>query len=484
MMITKNNYYEIIKTVNLSNAPEVLRKGAEYVDRATRNGTNWDAYKNSAIKDVIDTYFEKLGAFVKKQNPSKNAQPKVQKEQIKHEPKQRQEHKPLPVKASDDRKLVEHFPEEFKFIRRFVNMDGKTKDKKQMLNFINALQRSITEKRMSKTSPYKKQIDFIQNSLIRNYNSMRAKMKVELSDKIVAEYKEILGEEKIYPSVLYIKKFINLHGKQGIREKAQKLLASIERAMNKGQFLSTDKYVPKVKEVYKVLEKFLSTKGAKSIEVESAQLNGLLGACGCSTTSTVSGLSGVDYGGKKPSIMTSTEFANLHFQKLGFNGKWRNFLGDPAPGFTMMVYSLPKYGKSTLCLNFAAYLARNHGKVLYVAREEGLDATLQDKVKDPSIMHHNLLVSSFLPDDLSQYDFIFLDSVNKLGLSPNDLEILKRKNPGKSFVYIFQTTKQGRFKGNNEFQHDVDIVVELPEIGNAVQYGRFNAMSEMRVFEN
>jgi hypothetical protein len=175
MMITKNNYYEIIKTVNLSNAPEVLRKGAEYVDRATRNGTNWDAYKNSAIKDVIDTYFEKLGAFVKKQNPSKNAQPKVQKEQIKHEPKQRQEHKPLPVKASDDRKLVEHFPEEFKFIRRFVNMDGKTKDKKQMLNFINALQRSITEKRMSKTSPYKKQIDFIQNSLIRNYNSMRAK---------------------------------------------------------------------------------------------------------------------------------------------------------------------------------------------------------------------------------------------------------------------------------------------------------------------
>lgn len=94
------------------------------------------------------------------------------------------------------------------------------------------------------------------------------------------------------------------------------------------------------------------------------------------------------------------------------------------------------------------------------------------------------LVSSFLPDDLSPYDFIFLDSVNKLGLSPNDLEILKRKNPGKSFVYIFQTTKQGRFKGNNEFQHDVDIVVELPEIGNAVQYGRFNAMSEMRVFEN
>lgn len=483
-MINKNNYYEIIKTVNLNTAPEALRKGAEYVDKATRNGTNWDAYKNSAIKEVIDTYFDKLSAFAKKQNPDKNAPPKVQKEHIKREPKQREPRRAAVPENNSSQKLVEHFPEEFKFIRRFVNLDGKTKDKKQMLNFINALQRSITEKRMSKTSPYKKQIDYIQNSLIRNYNSMRAKLRVELPEKLIAEYKEILGEEKIFPSVLYIKKFINLHGKQGIRDKAQKLLSSIERAMNKGQFLSTDKYVPKVKEVYRILEKFLSTKGAKSIEVESAQLNGLLGACNCSGHSAKSTLSGLDYGGKTPSIMTSTEFANLRFQKLGFNGKWKNFIGDPAPGFTMMVYSLPKYGKSTLCLNFAAYLARNHGKVLYVAREEGLDATLQDKVKDPTIMHQNLLVSSFLPDDLSPYDFIFLDSVNKLGLSPNDLEILKRKNPGKSFVYIFQTTKQGRFKGNNEFQHDVDIVVELPEIGNAVQYGRFNAMSEMRVFEN
>jgi hypothetical protein len=483
-MINKNNYYEIIKTVNLSDAPEALRKGAEYVDKATRNGTNWDAYKNSAIKEVIDTYFDKLSAFAKKQNPLKNAHPKVQKEQIKHEPKQREPRKTVVPENISSLKLVEHFPEEFKFIRRFVNLDGKTKDKKQMLNFINALQRSITEKRMSKTSPYKKQIDYIQNSLIRNYNSMRAKLKVELPEKLIAEYKEILGEEKIFPSVLYIKKFINLHGKQGIRDKAQKLLSSIEHAMNKGHFLSSDKYVPKVKEVYRILERFLSTKGAKSIEVESAQLNGLLGACNCTDKPDKSTLSGLDYGGKTPSIMTSTEFANLRFQKLGFNGKWKNFIGDPAPGFTMMVYSLPKYGKSTLCLNFAAYLARNHGKVLYVAREEGLDATLQDKVKDPSIMHQNLMVSSFLPDDLSQYNFIFLDSVNKLGLSPNDLEILKRKNPGKSFVYIFQTTKQGRFKGNNEFQHDVDIVVELPEIGNAVQYGRFNAMSEMRVFEN
>jgi hypothetical protein len=67
-------------------------------------------------------------------------------------------------------------------------------------------------------------------------------------------------------------------------------------------------------------------------------------------------------------------------------------------------------------------------------------------------MHPNLFVASELPKDLNAYQYIFLDSVNKLGLSAEDLTALKKRYPHKSFVFIFQTTKNGNFRGANSFQ--------------------------------
>jgi predicted ATP-dependent serine protease len=180
--------------------------------------------------------------------------------------------------------------------------------------------------------------------------------------------------------------------------------------------------------------------------------------------------------------MNRMEFANLEFNTIGLRGKWHNLIGDPSPNFTAMVFGKPKMGKSYLCIDFAGYIARNHGKVLYVAKEEGLDFTLQKKLNDKEVKHPNLFVASAMPNDLTPYDFIFLDSVNKLGLLPEDLTALKRKYPTKSFIYIFQTTKEGNFRGANSFQHDVDVVVEIPERGKAVQFGRFNQGGEISIF--
>lgn len=182
-------------------------------------------------------------------------------------------------------------------------------------------------------------------------------------------------------------------------------------------------------------------------------------------------------------IMRSTDFADMKFNTIGFTGKWLELIGDPCRGFTAMIFGKPKLGKSYLAIDMAGYLARNHGKVLYVAREEKLDATLQKKLNDKNVAHINLFVSDHLPEDLSAYDFVFLDSVNKLNLTTKDLDSLKAKNPGKCFVYIFQTTKMGLFRGKNEFQHDVDVVIEVLEKGKAVQFGRFNQGGEMNIFE-
>jgi hypothetical protein len=84
------------------------------------------------------------------------------------------------------------------------------------------------------------------------------------------------------------------------------------------------------------------------------------------------------------------------------------------------------------------------------------------------VKHPDLYVASQLPYNLGNYDFIFLDSVSKLGLTADDLTRLKGANPTKSFIYIFQTTKEGKFRGENTFQHDVDVVIQIPEKGKAV----------------
>ncbi|OFY82821.1 MAG: hypothetical protein A3F72_01680 [Bacteroidetes bacterium RIFCSPLOWO2_12_FULL_35_15] len=312
-------------------------------------------------------------------------------------------------------------PEELFFLKRFLQFNDRLIDEKMLGRFIDDLQKAIKEKRISKQSPYAKDILLIQDAVVTAFNNMTKPEHFVLKPATVKRLTHLIENfaiDKTNDSPVYHKtltqnlKGLNLNGTENT------LLPAV---------ISKDKAPGKV--------------------------------------------------------MCSTDFVNMKFNTLGFKDKWLNFMGDPSVGFTMMVFGSPKFGKSYLCLDFAGYLARHHGKVLYVAYEEKLDKTLQDKIKDKNVFHENLILSDSLPGDLSAYDFVFLDSVNKLGLSPKDLEILKSLNKGVSFIYVFQATKDGQFKGSNEFQHDVDVVVEVPEIGKAVQYGRFNQGGELSIFD-
>ena len=239
-----------------------------------------------------------------------------------------------------------------------------------------------------------------------------------------------------------------------------------------------------------------SAKKSETLHIHQAVLNGIqdtLNGCGCGCSGkkcNQNGLQGIEAAENmgealpREAVISSMDFAKMKFETLGFTGKWRELIGDPSGNFTAMVFGKPKMGKSYLCVDFAGYLARNHGKVLYVANEEGLDYTLQEKLNDKNVKHPNLYVTASLPSSLAGYDFIFLDSVNRLGLKPEDLRTLKTQYPAKSFVYIFQATKQGNFRGENSFQHDVDVVIEVPEKGKAVQMGRFNQGGQIEIFES
>lgn len=489
-MVTQENYYDIIKPVEFSTLPEALRKGHDFVKKITNNGADWTNYHSSdTIKKTVNTYFEKLAEFIGKdkklmvQKTRKRQQKEDGKEIIRKAMRRQgiKMEKKSPKNAGKGKEgaapqMVERIPDELRFIRRFVNLDGKSKTKEDLLRFINSLQKAILEKKIRKTSPYAEHIRFIQDKLIDTYNTMGTKVDISLKPETHELLKKLAGDEKVMSSVTYIKRYINLNGKTGMKEKAKFLLGQINRAYEKGKINDKDPYIVELHEIKKNLENFLSEKSIKVLEIEKNTLNGLQGILGCACQN----LNGFET--EKPIIMNSMDFAGMKFRTLGFAGKWQQLIGDPSSNFTAMVFGKPKMGKSYLCIDFAGYLARHHGRVLYVAKEEGLDFTLQEKMNDKDVKHPNLDFASELPANLAWYDFIFLDSVNKLGLKPEDLEILKSLYPQKSFIYVFQSTKDGNFRGANNFQHDVDVVIEVPEKGKAIQYGRFNQGGEISIF--
>ena len=495
-MIATNNYFNHVSNIDFSALPEAFKKGHEFLVKATDNGESWTSYQSSdTVKKTIDIYLAKLNEFV---NASKQAERKQRKKEVQKQADKEIMHQAMikqglinpdgstkkkTRKASKMKSIepeptmVERIPEELRFIKRYINLNGKTKTKDGILRFINSLQKAILEKRIRKTSSYAEQITLIQEKLIGLYNDMKTKIKIELKPDIYDALKKLTGKEKVMASVNFIKRYISMNGKPGMKEKAKQLLQQINRAYTKGKITDNDPYIVEIHELKKNLKEFTTNKTHKVLEIEKTTLNGLEGILGCACQQ----LTGID---TKPEIMNSMDFANMEFETIGLTGKWHDLIGDPSTNFTAMVYGKPKMGKSYLCIDFAGYLARNHGKVLYVAKEEGLDLALQNKLKEKNVKHPNLYVASILPDDLSLYDFIFLDSVSKLGLFPDDLTRLRRLNPTKSFIFIFQTTKQGAFRGANTFQHDVDVVIEVPERGKAVQFGRFNQGGEINIFDD
>lgn len=387
---------------------------------------------------------------------------------------------------------VERIDDAVRFIKRYALLHGKTKTDMQVLNFINSLQRAILEKRIRKSSEYASQIQYIQENLIKLYNKMGREVEIQLKPDVLQEFISIAGMQQVRLSVAYMKRYVGMQGKYITKEKAQRLHSLIAEAVSKQKIKGTDPYIEKIKRILSSLKHFVDkATAADTLHLHSAVLNGIEDALGCGCTTNgkkKEALDGIDDGKAEvlaapapERIMNSMDFADMKFETLGFMGKWKNFIGDPAAGFSAMISAKPKMGKSYLSADFAGYLARNHGETLFVAGEEKLGDTLQKKID--AVKHPCLHVTGAMPEDLTPFDFIILDSVTRLRLTPEHLRVLKAAYPEKSFIQVYQVTKSGKFRGTNEAQHDVDVVIEIPEKGRAVQFGRYNQGGEMNIFD-
>lgn len=448
MKITTKNYFKAIEEIGLEKLPPALRKSHALIEERTGKGSDWSVYEHDAeVKRVFDLSFEKLFEFIDRKEGLSGLDGNSVIDRAK---KDAAGYKYLPLKKlkmiyrlEQDAELEEGLTEEIK-IRK------------------TALEKAIAEKEgtyVAKTSKAKNKFSEISQEVKFIHRFL------DFHDKVL--YKNTIGIFIDDLQAAITEKLITKKSPvaKEIMEMQDSALRAFNSMRNAKHFMLRPETIKKLKAIIEKYENSyedIDESYAKA-KKEKKNLNGL--------------------GTAPVNVMASTDFTKLQFDSLGFTGKWLDFIGDPAPGFTAMVFGMPKMGKSYLCVDFAGYLARHHGKVLYVAKEEKLDATLQKKLKDKEVAHENLFVSDALPKDLAPYDFVFLDSVNKIGLTPKDLENLKANNKGKSFIYVFQATKGGKFKGNNEFQHDVDVVIEIPEQGKATQYGRFNQGGEMNIFE-
>ena len=186
-------------------------------------------------------------------------------------------------------------------------------------------------------------------------------------------------------------------------------------------------------------------------------------------------------------IMSSRDLKDYRYDNYDFDGKWLDLVGKPAKKFHMMVYGRPKQGKSYFCFDLAQYLS-NFGKVLYIAAEEGFSATLQKKLEDMGGDNDNLDFANFRDYETIKnalpghdYRFVVIDSVNYIRIEPEQIEELKADNPRMALITVQQATKDGKFRGSQQFAHNCDIIIEVIQ-GVAHSTGRFAPPSEMAIF--
>jgi hypothetical protein len=521
-MLNTTNYFQKTSNIDWENVPEALAKGHRLVEGASQE--NWSPYRtNENIKRVVDAYMLKLDEYMV-QNPAKPIAVKkapVKVTASKPEKKYNYEGKEVEIRPAGgrsskfivwdvktnqvfsnerfddvseakqfirDNKMtllkvverevtptyktdsIEYIDTDVQFIKRYAAMHGKVKSQAQILTLIHSLQKAMLERRIRKTSTYAKEIETMQQQLISCYEQMGEMAEIKIDSKNLKRYLEIAHSQAGMLSISLLKAYVSLNGKRDIKDKAERLFNRIKKAVEQGKITKSDKYATKLDDAFQTLKTYIDG-DSKILNINKAQLNGLMGIVGGELFPKSKGVSGMDDNGM---IVNSGELLKMDFQTIGLQGKYRQLIGDPSVGFFAMVFGLPKSGKSTMCLDFANHLAANHGKVLFCAIEEGFGYTLKEKIERLKANHPNLYVTDRVPEHLDQFQFVFIDSVSKAGLEVSDMDEMRKMNPNTSFIFIYHTTKEGKFRGVNAHAHEVDVIIEV-EKGKATSTGRFNA---------
>jgi hypothetical protein len=173
--------------------------------------------------------------------------------------------------------------------------------------------------------------------------------------------------------------------------------------------------------------------------------------------------------------ISAKDLAKMRFETIGYNGQFKEVIGDPATGFRMMVFGKPFQGKSSFVIELCKELARlNRGKVAYLCLEEGISMSMQKKVIDRGADKvEGLDFKGTMPRSFDGYGFVVIDSVSDRGISREQLREMFLYNPDVCFICIFHATKTGDARGGLDFSHDMDIIIRIDAHQPYVEKNRF-----------
>ena len=415
-----------------------------------------------------------------KPEPKPKAEPKPQKETPKKEPKPKAKKAPKP-KPADNATLVKSISDEVSLFKSYARLHGKKATYRNLLSLHTKLGKAIVSGAID--SPrYREMTAEMHEKVGAALAKMKKNETVNVNIDNVEKYREIGSSEKLFVGVTLIKRYISLANRIGMdssdREKQRKsLLEAVNKALADKKVEKA--YVGLVSQVAEYLED-------KSIRPLDVPLDGLSGLSGLSGEICNDIMSGCDEGGAcgLGSIVSATELAKINFATVEIPQEYREMIGTASRNGSIMLYGMPGGGKTSFSINFAKKCAEMGQKVLIISKEEGINQTMQEKLRRFDAVHPNIFITDNVPGDaMNDYDVVIFDSVQSLRLEPSDLE-KHQKSMNALRIYIFQVTKDGRFRGTNEFEHLVDCVLKA-ENGTITSKGcknRFGGNGSVKVF--
>ena len=82
----------------------------------------------------------------------------------------------------------------------------------------------------------------------------------------------------------------------------------------------------------------------------------------------------------------------------------------------------------------------------------------------------------------SDYDFVFIDSVQGEQLGYDEFKAMKADNPFVNYILVMQVTKDNKARGTNEWAHEVDITARVEDGMAQVEKTRTGQQGAMQIF--
>ncbi len=387
-----------------------------------------------------------------------------------------------------------------RYIQRFLELLNKRVSVKKLEQLLRSLQLAINQGKIKKSSPHAENIRVIQENLVSVCNRANGMVTLTLPDKKIGELATIAGGERVYPSLLLLRRFINWTGKQPNKEQLEKLRDDIRENLKKSTAISErDPFRAKVVEIRNAINRMLKNNKLTVLSPRTYDLRGIEETlegcdCGCAGLDGLDGDEEFDDVVAPPTVvkdfnlnggvMTAEQMMRHNYETISIPAPYSRLVGNPAENFTMMISGAPGGGKSTYSLAFAVAMANHGKKVIYFSAEEYGSLSLQDRLQRVGGYSGNNLsfagsLSSFNP---GQYDILFIDSLKVAKIDVEEIREIRKKYPKLAIVAVQQQNKQGQASGANDLPHEFDIVADVSEGKIRTSKNRYGALTELRIW--